>query len=209
VRILVAGIGNVFLGDDGFGPAVASALGEQSWPAHVEIADFGIRGFDLAFALTSGVDAAVLVDAIARGGAPGTLYSVEPDIGDTVPSVDRLSAPPCGGAARSGEAGPFDRCAVWPAAGGSHGGVVIHGARSFGRQTSYPRLMSAAIPAMQSSRRIATLELVRVVGCEPARLGEEDGDISVGLSEPVASAIVPAVAMIAELVAELEARCTS
>lgn len=82
-KILVAGIGNVFFGDDGFGPAVAGALREQTWPAGVEIVDFGIRSMDLAFALTRGLDAAILVDAIARGGEPGTLYVIEPQPGRT------------------------------------------------------------------------------------------------------------------------------
>jgi hydrogenase maturation protease len=79
VKILVAGIGNIFLGDDGFGPAVAARLQTRTWPDGVEVADFGIRSMDLALALTSGIDAAILVDAMARGGAPGTLYVLEPD----------------------------------------------------------------------------------------------------------------------------------
>jgi hydrogenase maturation protease len=77
-RILVAGLGNVFLGDDGFGCEVARRLAGRAWPAGVRVADFGIRSFDLAFALTDGFDAAVLVDATWRGGAPGTLYLLEP-----------------------------------------------------------------------------------------------------------------------------------
>jgi hydrogenase maturation protease len=83
MKILVAGIGNVHLGDDGFGPAVIAALrasgpGAPSPGAAVEVADYGVCGVDLAFALTGGIDAAILVDAVARGGAPGTLYLLEP-----------------------------------------------------------------------------------------------------------------------------------
>jgi hydrogenase maturation protease len=78
LRILVAGVGNVFLGDDGFGVAVADRLAQRELPPGVEVADFGIRGMDLAYAL-SGYDAAVLVDAVPRGGTPGTLYVIEPD----------------------------------------------------------------------------------------------------------------------------------
>jgi hydrogenase maturation protease len=78
-KILVAGIGNVFFGDGGFGPAVAVALRDRTWPHGVEIIDFGVRGIDLAHALTRGLDAVILVDAMARGGKPGTLYVVEPE----------------------------------------------------------------------------------------------------------------------------------
>jgi hydrogenase maturation protease len=80
-RVLVAGIGNVFLGDDGFGVAVAEALAGSEWPDGVHVEDFGIRGMDLAYALAS-YDVAILVDAVPRGGAPGTLYVIEPELGD-------------------------------------------------------------------------------------------------------------------------------
>jgi hydrogenase maturation protease len=75
----VAGIGNVFLGDDGFGVAVADRLARRELPAGVEVVDFGIRGMDLAFAIQEGYDAVVLLDATPRGGPPGTLYLIELD----------------------------------------------------------------------------------------------------------------------------------
>ncbi len=78
-RILVAGIGNVFFGDDGFGVAVAQRLLGRPQPEGVVVTDFGIRGRELAYALLDGYDAAVLIDATPRGGAPGTLYVIEPD----------------------------------------------------------------------------------------------------------------------------------
>ena len=78
-RVLVAGIGNVFLGDDGFGVAVAQRMLERGVPAGVRVLDAGIRGFDLACALLEGWDAAILIDAVQRGGPPGTLYVLEPD----------------------------------------------------------------------------------------------------------------------------------
>jgi hydrogenase maturation protease len=81
-RILVAGIGNVFLGDDGFGVALADRLARRSLPAAVEVVDYGIRGMDLAYALHDGWDAVLLLDATPRGRAPGTLYVIEPDLGD-------------------------------------------------------------------------------------------------------------------------------
>jgi hydrogenase maturation protease len=81
-RILVAGIGNIFLGDDAFGVEVAQKLLRMSWPEHVRVADYGIRGFDLTYALIDGYDAAILVDAVPRGEAPGTLYVIEPDLNE-------------------------------------------------------------------------------------------------------------------------------
>ena len=77
--ILIAGIGNIFFGDDAFGVEVAQRLVSQPWPEHVTVIDFGIRGFDLANALCSGYDVAILVDACQRGSAPGTLTVIEPD----------------------------------------------------------------------------------------------------------------------------------
>lgn len=83
MRILVAGVGNVFLGDDGFGVAVARHLAGAGLPGEVEVRDFGIRGVHLAYELTGGgYDATILVDAVSRGGPPGTLYVLEPSVGD-------------------------------------------------------------------------------------------------------------------------------
>jgi hydrogenase maturation protease len=79
-RILVAGIGNVFLGDDGFGVEVIAGLAGRPLPDGVEVADFGIRGLDLAYSLMDGYDAAILVDAMPRGETPGTVYVLEPDL---------------------------------------------------------------------------------------------------------------------------------
>ena len=76
-RILVAGIGNTFLGDDAFGVETVRELMQQRWPAGVRVVDFGIRSYDLAFALADGYDAVILIDAAARGQVPGTVYLVE------------------------------------------------------------------------------------------------------------------------------------
>jgi hydrogenase maturation protease len=78
-RILVAGVGNIFFGDDGFGPEVLRRLCARPLPDGVRAVDFGIRGLDLAFALLDGYDALILVDAAPRGGSPGTLYVIEPN----------------------------------------------------------------------------------------------------------------------------------
>jgi hydrogenase maturation protease len=79
-KILVAGVGNIFLGDDGFGVDVALALSQRQLPESVKVKDFGIRGFDLAYALLDPWDAVIIVDALPRGKAAGTLYVVEPDL---------------------------------------------------------------------------------------------------------------------------------
>jgi hydrogenase maturation protease len=79
-RILVAGIGNIFLGDDAFGVEVVRQLLEEPLPNGVEAVDFGIRGFDLSCAILNGYDAVVLVDATPRGKPPGTLCILEPDL---------------------------------------------------------------------------------------------------------------------------------
>jgi hydrogenase maturation protease len=87
-RVLVAGIGNVFLGDDGFGVALADRLARTALPAGVEVVDYGIRGMDLAYALLEGWDAVVLLDATPCGKAPGTLYVIEPDLDLVEPAFD-------------------------------------------------------------------------------------------------------------------------
>jgi hydrogenase maturation protease len=81
-RVLVAGIGNVFMADDGFGVEVAQRLAQRELPAGVDVVDFGIRGMDLVFALGEAYDAAVFVDAVPRGEAPGTVFLIEPDLHD-------------------------------------------------------------------------------------------------------------------------------
>lgn len=78
--ILIAGIGNIFLGDDGFGVEVIRRLSGRELSPEIRVVDFGIRGYDLAYALLDGHDFVILVDAAGRGGAPGTLYVIEPDV---------------------------------------------------------------------------------------------------------------------------------
>jgi hydrogenase maturation protease len=78
--ILVAGIGNIFLGDDAFGVEVVRRLANRKLPEGVRVSDFGIRGFDLAYALQDGYETTILVDACPHGNAPGTLYVIELDL---------------------------------------------------------------------------------------------------------------------------------
>jgi hydrogenase maturation protease len=78
-RVLVAGIGNIFLGDDGWGVEVATRLVREALPAGVRVTDFGIRGVHLAYELLEGYDALVLIDAMPMGERPGTVAVLEPD----------------------------------------------------------------------------------------------------------------------------------
>jgi hydrogenase maturation protease len=77
--ILVAGSGNIFNRDDAFGVTVASRLAAIELPRNVFVVDFGIRGFDLMLALMDGFELTIFVDAVSRGGEPGTLYLIEHD----------------------------------------------------------------------------------------------------------------------------------
>lgn len=76
-RVLVAGIGNIFLGDDGFGVEVANRLATRPLPEGVKVSDFGIRGLHLAYELLEGYDIVVLVDTVCRGDPPGTISVIE------------------------------------------------------------------------------------------------------------------------------------
>jgi hydrogenase maturation protease len=156
-RILVAGIGNVFLGDDGFGVELAHRLAELPLPAGAEVVDYGIRGMDLAYALGDGWDAVVLLDAAPRGQAPGTLYVIEAD-------VDAVDA-------------GFEAHGMDPV-------TVLATARSLGATAELPRTL--------------------VVGCEPLTRMTGDEDELVGeLSEPVRGALPGAVALVHDVLAEL------
>jgi hydrogenase maturation protease len=156
-RVLVAGIGNVFLGDDGFGVEVVARLAGRTLPESVEVADFGIRGFDLAYALMEGYDAAVLVDALPRGGQPGELFVVEPDL----EQLERSEGPTVA-----------DGHGMDPVA-------VLKLVKQFGGEP--PRLY--------------------VVGCEPASLGGEQGEM--GLSASVEAAVDGGVELVEGLLMRL------
>jgi hydrogenase maturation protease len=101
-RVLVAGLGNVFYGDDGFGVEVAKRLKRRQLPAGVDVMDFGIRGFDLAYALGS-VESVILVDAYPHGRPPGDITVLEPNLAatgdgddDEVPDVEPHGLEPIG-----------------------------------------------------------------------------------------------------------------
>ena len=92
-EILIACIGNIFLGDDGFGVEVARRLAGCNLPDAVRIVDFGIRGLDLAYALQDGYEATILIDAFPHGLAPGTVSVVEPDVNEITASPGNFVEP--------------------------------------------------------------------------------------------------------------------
>ncbi len=79
MRILVAGIGNIFMGDDAFGCAVAGNLARRALPEGVRVTDFGIRSSDLAYAMMDSYDAVIMIDAIPHGEPAGTVFLIDGD----------------------------------------------------------------------------------------------------------------------------------
>jgi hydrogenase maturation protease len=97
MKILVAGVGNIFLGDDAFGVEMVQRLRAVALPPEVTLADFGIRSFDLAYAMADGYDVIILLDATSRGDSPGTVSLIEPEVegfGDVGPPLDAHSTNP-------------------------------------------------------------------------------------------------------------------
>lgn len=146
-RVLVAGIGNMFLGDDGFGPEVVRLMSTRRVPEHARIVDYGIRGLHLAYELLDGYDALVLVDALPVDGAPGEIRVLEV-------APEHLE-----------DADGLDAHSMNPTA------VLAH-------------LVSLG----------GDLPRTYVVGCAPMSTEE-----AIGLSQPVAAALEPAVATITSL----------
>jgi hydrogenase maturation protease len=87
-RILIAGIGNAWMRDDGFGSAVVARLAERELPPEAAVFDFGTGGLDLAYEVMRGYDALVLIDVSRQGGEPGTLYVMEADEADVEAGIE-------------------------------------------------------------------------------------------------------------------------
>jgi len=88
-RVMVAGVGNMFMKDDGFGGAVIKKILDKKFPEGVEVKDFGTGGLKLAYDLMKGYDGLILLDASARGEPPGTLYVIEPNESDINPDLEQ------------------------------------------------------------------------------------------------------------------------
>jgi hydrogenase maturation protease len=138
-RILVAGLGNVFLGDDGFGVEVVRRLASSALPDGVEVMDVGVRALHLAYRLLDRFDLVIAVDAVARGGAPGTLYLIEPELAAAVPLPD----------AHGADLGAV--AAMVDALGGALGRVLIVGCQpaTFEGMQLSPAVAAAVEPALQ------------------------------------------------------------
>jgi hydrogenase maturation protease len=154
-RILIAGIGNIFLGDDAFGVETVQELLRHPLPEGVRAVDFGIRSYDLAYAILDGYDEIILVDATSRKQKPGTVYLIELDPDE------------------AGEVELMNPHSMNPAA-------VLQMVQSLGGKP----------PGR-----------FHLVGCEPAVLETENGEI--GLSPQVRPAVPVAVEMIRSLLIDL------
>jgi hydrogenase maturation protease len=175
VRTLIACLGNIFLGDDGFGVEVARRLTARDLPEDVRVTDYGIRGMHLAYDLADSCDRTILVDAVSRGGEPGTVYVIQPDVrrpaGGAAAPAGGAAAPAGGAAAPAGEAAPA-------------------GAPLFDAHGMQPDMVLGMAGMLGASA-----DRVLIVGCEPASLDE-----GMGLSSPVAAAVDEAVRVITGLV---------
>jgi hydrogenase maturation protease len=177
-RMLIAGVGNIFLGDDGFGVEVASRLATVELPDWVRVADYGISGMHLAYDLAEGYESTILVDATARGGEPGTVYVMELDTG----ALSVAAVPKAPKAATAHEVPAAPEAPGTPQTGSGIPLLDAHG--------------------MQPDVVLGMLNLlgaepgrVFLVGCEPASTSE-----GIGLSEPVAAAVDEAVRIVLDLV---------
>jgi hydrogenase maturation protease len=158
-RILVAGLGNLFRGDDAFGSEVARRLLNRELPSEVRVIDFGTRGYDFAFALADGYEYVLIVDTVSRSAEPGTLFVIEPE-------VDELEK-------------------------------LRHDEFSDQSHDMNP------LAALKLTRTMCeTLPRLILVGCEPMELGDDE-EGCLGLSDPVAAAIDPAVDRVLSLLAEI------
>ena len=123
-RVLVACVGNIFLGDDGFGTEVAAALGSRALPEEVRVEDFGIRSVHLVYELLGGYDVLVLVDTVAHQPGPaGTLYVIEPELPARDPGTDPLPEVMLD----PHDLSPGGVMALVPTLGGSVGRIVVVG----------------------------------------------------------------------------------
>lgn len=126
-RMLVAGMVNVFIGDDGFGVEVVRRLAAEPQPDGVEVADFGIRGLHLAYVLLDGYDTTILVDATPRGGVPGELCLIEVGAGDLPPAATSDELVARGGALDAHGMTPDAVLGLLVTLGGTPGRVLVLG----------------------------------------------------------------------------------
>ena len=178
-RTLVACLGNIFLGDDGFGVEVAKRFAGQELPEGVRVTDYGIRGMHLAYDLAEGFDTTILVDAMQRGDEPGTVYVIEP----------QPAQRPVGGDAPGGGTGGSG------GTGGTGGGEAADGSPLAAMSLFDAHGMQPEVVLDMAGTLGAEAGRVLVVGCEPMSMEE-----GIGLSPPVAAAVDEAVRVVTRLV---------
>jgi hydrogenase maturation protease len=166
-RILVAGIGNIFLGDDAFGCEVARRLARETFPDEVRVTDFGIRSLDLAFAMLDGVERTIFIDATARGGAPGTLYTIEPDCNIVPVDMDAHGM------------NPMSVLGLVKAMGGELPGILIVGCgpESCEERMGLSETVAASVDAAAGMVRELILEAEHESRNDPQRHGAGGGDL--------------------------------
>ena len=168
MTVLVAGLGNVFCSDDGFGVAVVEELAKRDLPADTEVRDFGIRGIHLAYQLLDPYDLVVLVDAVQRGGAPGTVYVIEAEPGAESDSDVIMDAH---------DLGPDAVLSLVPRLGGTVGPVVVVGCEPAGLDAGIelsPAVQDAVGTAVQM---VIDLVTGQVAGPAARPVGVTDGEI--------------------------------
>ncbi|MDB6123267.1 MAG: hydrogenase maturation protease [Pedosphaera sp.] len=163
-RILIAGIGNIFLGDDAFGVETARELLRQPLPEGVRVVDFGIRSYDLAYAMMEGNDATILVDATARGQEPGTVYLIEPDLNE----MGRLEV----GAVNAHSINPVGVLQMVRSLGGGLGRLYLVGCEPAVLETENGEMGLSAVVQAAVPRAI---EMIRSLVIELARESKEHG----------------------------------
>jgi len=173
-RVLVAGIGNVFLGDDGFGPEVARRLAaDGQLPDGVEVADIGIRGVHLAYELLDGCALLIMVDATPRGGEPGSVYVIEPGEAKAGPAhVDPSAAFGGGPLIDAHGMEPESVLALVAALGGSVGRVLVVGcepAEVTERMGLSEPVSRAVEPAAQLVRELLDEAVQQQTGATPGK----------------------------------------
>jgi hydrogenase maturation protease len=169
-RMLIAGVGNIFLGDDGFGAEVARRLAAVDLPDWVRVADYGISGMHLAYDLAEGYETTILVDASPRGGEPGTVYVMEVEAGSPSAAAPHLGVPDPSRGGPSGESPLLDAHGMQPDVvfsmldmlGGDAGRVLVVGCEPASIDEGIG--LSAPVTAAVDQAVRVVLDLVRAAG---------------------------------------------
>jgi hydrogenase maturation protease len=170
-RMLIAGVGNIFLGDDGFGAEVAHRLAAVSLPGWVRVADYGIAGLHLAYDLAEGYETTVVIDAAPRGGEPGTVYVMEVDVSSPAPSLTHRAGAPAGGGPLLDAHGmqPDVVFSMLGMLGAGAGRVLVVGCEP--ASTDEGIGLSAPVTAAVDEAVRVVLDLVRAAGSQRAGAG--------------------------------------